>query len=416
MSRSVSPFDPRAADASAEPFENYRSVRSECPVYHLGEDEVVVMGYADADRVLRDANTFQVLRLGVGPDDDDAEVRAILARGYPFPLGILELDGPEHATQRALVAKAFTARRVNSLREPVQRIIDELCDQIVPGEEFEFREGFSFPMSSRVIAYLLGIDPSLMPTFKGWVDAVIQQTKGRVFDHADKVAWAEAVVAFQHYMAAEFDRRRVEPQDDLLTDLLTGYAVSGRGDRIEELLRQALVLLVAGTETTSNALTSGMWLLINNPDRLAEVLADRSLIPSLVEEVLRMESPLRLRANRIAVRDTEIGGVAVSKGSSVVVVIAAANRDEKKFACPEEFRPARTERGHLSFGIGPHFCVGAALARLELSIAFDTLLTRFGGFRAGPSQPDDVSRIEHAVFRAIENLYLTFDCDPAARM
>ncbi len=407
------PFDPRAVDALQDPFDEYRAVRRECPVYHLADDEVVVMDYAIADRVLRDAETFQMVRLGVGPEDDDAEVQAILRGGWPVPLGILEMDGPEHAVQRALVAKAFSARRVASLREPVQRIVDDLCNRIVPGAEIEFRGSFSFQMSTRVIAHVLGIDPALLPTFRGWVEAFIRQTKARVFSHEDKVSWAEAVVAFQHYMANEFDQRRAEPQDDLLTDLLTSYEAAGRGDHIAELLRQALALLVAGTETTSNALTSGMWLLINNPERLAEVLADRSLIPSLVEEVLRVESPLRLRANRVAARDTELGGVAVSEGSTVVVVLAAANRDEQKFGCPEEFRPSRTERPHLAFGIGPHFCVGAALARLELQIAFDTLLTRFSGFRTGPSQPDQVSHSTHAIFRAIEELHLTFDRGPA---
>ena len=219
----------------------------------------------------------------------------------------------------------------------------------------------------------------------------------------------------QRYMAAVIERRRAEPRDDLLSDLV--HAVFDSGDRagenltVAELLNVIEQILVAGNETTTKLLAAGMLALIENPEQMIKVRANTELIGNLVEEALRIESPVQMLP-RIAKTDVEVGGVNIPKGSMVMVMYGCANRDEAKFANADVFDIERSNaRGHLAFGQGPHFCVGAALARSEARIGFELLLDRLHDIALAPiEQPTD--RELSMTLRGLSALHLVFTATP----
>ena len=311
-------------------------------------------------------------QLPTGPD----------GRPLAQPLGppaMIAIDPPEHTRQRRLIARAFAPRTIESFRPRVREIADELIDRFDNVGPTDFVGQFASVLPVMVIAELLGIPSSDQAWFraKGY-------SLARTLDAGVSLKEAEdahqALIELNEYFAREIAARRAEPRGDVLSALV---APDETGDTLtdHEALSTALLLLVAGFETTVNLLGSAMALLAERPPLVTEIAAERSLIPNTIEEVLRYESPVQL-TSRMARQATTVDGVDVRAGESVIVLLAGANRDPEVFEDPHRFDIHRSNaRDHLAFAYGAHVCIGAALARLEGQVALDALLDRFDSFQ-----------------------------------
>jgi cytochrome P450 len=246
-----------------------------------------------------------------------------------------------------------------------------------------------------------------MPKFKKWSDDSVAPLGGMI-SHEREIECAHSTVEFQHYFAAMLEERRAHPRNDLLTDLLNARLEGETPLTMSEMLNMLQQLLVAGNETTTNLLASAMMLLVQNPEQMETVRADRSQIPNLIEEALRLESPVQglFRTTKV---DVEIGGVRIPAGSRVVVMYASGNRDNDKFTGADNFNVRRANaKDHLAFGAGIHYCLGAPLARLEGKVAFEILLDRLTNIRFAPGK-NNFTHTPSFILRGLKELHLEFD-------
>ncbi|MFD9240610.1 cytochrome P450 [Streptomyces sp. NPDC059556] len=285
---------------------------------------------------------------------------------------MLMSDPPHHTRLRKLVSQEFTARRVEGMRQRVQEITDELLDAMTAdaARSAEIIEAFASPLPMIVIAELLGVPHLDRASFHAWSNETLAPTS----PEAEKEAYEQIMP----YLAGLIAAKRENPGEDLLSALV--HTVDEGGDRLteQELVSLAFLLLVAGHETTVNTIGNAVRALFDHPDQLAAVRADPAgLAAGLVEETLRYDGPVATTTPRIALVDTEIGGVQVPRGAIVLIAMAGADHDPERFPDPERFDVRRSDaRSNLSFGHGIHFCLGAPLARLEGEVALRTLLER----------------------------------------
>ncbi|MCC6381961.1 MAG: cytochrome P450 [Dehalococcoidia bacterium] len=406
----LSQFNPLAPETVACPYPFYKAMREEAPVHQVPAlGFFIVSRYEDAREVLGDAERFSS---NSGPgvngvlDPPDAELLAIQAEGWPAVNTLLTNDPPDHARYRGLVNKAFTPRRVAAMESSIRAIAAELLARFAGRGHAEIVSEFAVPLPLTVIADALGVSRGDLPTFKKWSDDSVAPLGG-FLTRERQLACARSVVEFQKYFAARLDERRRHPQDDILTDLVNARLDGEKPLDTAEMLSILQQLLVAGNETTTNLIASGTMLLLQHPDQLSRVLADRSLIPGLVEEALRVESPVQ-GLFRMARIDTEVGGVRVPAGARLVVMYASANRDETVFPDAERFDVCREARGHLAFGYGTHFCLGSPLARMEAAVAFETLLDGTKNLRLAPGK-NDLAHVPSFILRGLRQLHVEFD-------
>jgi cytochrome P450 len=289
---------------------------------------------------------------------------------------VMSLDPPEHTRLRTLVAKAFTQRRVEQLRIRVRELAEGLADAlVVHGPPVELVENFALPLPVAVICELLGVPVTDRPKFQAWSDAVLSTNPTTAAQHEQN--WAE----FHEYMSGLIAQRRAEPADDLMTALIQARDEHDRLSEFE-LVNMCNGILLAGHETTASHIPNFIHVLLEHPERLAELRADLDLMPSAIEELMRFV-PLQFGPGfpRYAAEDIEVGGTLVRAGDPVVLSIAAANRDPRKFTDPDELRFDRGDNPHVGFGHGAHFCLGAPLARIELQEGLRALITRLPGLR-----------------------------------
>ena len=287
---------------------------------------------------------------------------------------VVMMNPPDHTRLRKLVARAFTPRAVSDMREVATRVANELCDEIVARDgHVEFVHHWARVLPLRVICEMIGI-PHVDVTLMGEWAYALSVASGVPTQHA-RDAGDAAMTGFNDYVGAMIAERRAHPVDDLLTALITAEE---DGDRLSGPELQAMVvqLIFAGHETTQNLLGNGMYRLLQEPRQLAALRADRSRIPSAIDEMLRRDPPI-LFTSRIAREATEISGITIAADQLVMLNLTAANHDPKRFADPLGFDIDRRDNRHLSFGHGVHFCLGANLARLEADVAFNTLFDRF---------------------------------------
>jgi cytochrome P450 len=295
------------------------------------------------------------------------------------------LDEPEHGRLRALVTQAFTPAAVARLEPRVRAFAEDLVARLPLGEPIDWVQAFALPLPASVIGEILGLDPAHSKRFKRWSDDIVSIGAVTPDMTARMVEIRASVREADHYLAEVLADRRREPRADLVTDLLRAKA-NGEHLTEAELLSFLVLLLAAGLETTVNLLCHAAMLLAEHPDVLSRVRADLSLIPRLVEEVLRYEPPVRA-VYRMVTADTELRGVPLPKGSRVLAMLASANRDEAQFPDADRFDIDRGGTNNLFFGHGAHFCLGAPLARLEGRVALEALLPRIQGFSAaGPME------------------------------
>lgn len=370
---------------SGDPFPRYRELRSR-PGLH--RDETAGLWVATRlDHVValsRDPATFCSSR-GVLPSDRQ---RQLMPRE-----SILYIDPPEHGKYRKLVQPVFAPGRLRMLEGRIREIVRGLLDDIEPGREIDFVSAVSVPLPLVVIAEMLGVPAEDRERFKVWSDAVIEAGTRQT---PENMAQAAELLG---YFAEVLASRRARPCDDIISLLAIGEV---DGERLEDfdILMFCMSLLVAGNETTRNLLSHGVHALSDDPAELAVLVADRSLVPRAVEEMLRWGSPIA-GFLRTATRDVETCGASLREGDQVLMVYAAANRDPSAFGeDAEEFRVARDASGHVAFGFGEHFCLGAVLARMEARIAFEEILARFR--RIEPAGP--IERLSSNVMRGVVRL------------
>jgi cytochrome P450 len=396
-------LDPAVVES---PFEFHRALREQAPVYEVpGIGLFLVSTYAGVLEVLSDPRRFSSSSgPAVGGMAPPPQVMAAMAKGYPQVDTLITSDPPDHIRYRSLVSRAFSARRVAGLEDYIRGVARELLAEFVHERSVDLVPRYAVPLPLSVIADQLGVPRSDMPLFKKWSDDAVAPLGGMISVERS-VECAESIVEFQHYMAAKIAERRARPEDDILSDLI-GARLDGEAPLdVPEMLSILQQFLVAGNETTTNLIASATMLLCQNPEQLALVRADRSLIPNMVEEAVRLESPVQ-SLFRLATEDTTVLDAKIPKGARIVVMFSSANRDAAVFPEPDRFDVRRANaKSNLAFGRGEHFCIGVALARKEAAIAFETLLDGTRDLRLSPGK-NDFAHVPSFILRGLKQLFV----------
>lgn len=405
------PFDPATLQC---PYPHYARMRAEQPVHEVaGLGMYLVTTHQLVLEVLRDPDTYSS-QFGATSMPVRGEARErlaeVMAEGYPRVSTMLTADQPEHTRYRRLVAKAFSPREIAALEPEIRAIATTLIDSWIDDRSIEFVRDFAVPLPVRVIARALNVPDDDLDDFKRWSDDSIAGI-GTALGLEERIAAERGVNEFQHYFAEQIERRRREPQDDLLTKLVNARiddddpeVTDLRPLDMPEMLSILQQLLVAGNETTTKMLTEMMRLLGEHPDQWTALVADPSRIDKVVEETLRIATPTQ-GMFRVVTRDTELGGVVLPAGSRLVIAYVSANRDETVFDDPDAFDPGRDNvRDHLAFGKGIHFCLGAGLSRLEGRVALEELSRRIASF--GLSATNTFEYFPSFMLRGLTSLHL----------
>ncbi|MFD9123299.1 cytochrome P450 [Kitasatospora sp. NPDC059571] len=364
-------------EGRADPYPLYELARGLGPVVPCGPDLLLATGYGACHQVLRTPG-FLVADAGMReqwePDFADHPAKLLLSRS------ILESNAPGHARMRSLIASVFTARRVAALEPAVTAavhvLLDEMAAQGAGGGPVDFMDGFAHRLPVGVICELLGVPPEDRYRFRG-LAADLTATLELIADESELAAADAAADELAGYFTALAARRRARPEDDLVSALVQVAAAEPGRLSGQELLANLVLLLVAGFETTTGLLGNALALLFEHPGAAAALRAGTLSPAGLTDEVLRYDSPVQL-TSRIALADgLTAGGVPVPRGTGVLLLLGAANRDPERYADPARFDPGRRDSQPLSFGGGPHYCLGAQLARLEAAVALAALPARF---------------------------------------
>lgn len=359
-------------EAIPDPHPLYKELRETAPIFKTAMGDMwVVSGFENSRALLRDA------RVG-SPEDSQGTVSRLQVDGSPRPARdaenrpMLFLNPPDHTRIRGLVSRAFTPRRVEQLRPEVAAQTDALLDEL--GGEGDFVDGLAFPLPANVISALVGVPEDK----RDWLRTLITDLVPMIEPTASAEAMEKAAVAgtaAAAYLVELMEERRADPRDDMLSALIQA---SDGEDKLtqEEVVSNVFLIYAAGFETTTHLLGNMLRQLVAHPDQLQRVRDDRSLIPNTVEEVLRFDPPVQLDG-RYVFEDIDIDGVTIEKGDSIITLLAAANRDPAVCADPDTFDVGRDDIQIMSFGSGIHYCLGAALARLEGQVVLERLLDRY---------------------------------------
>ena len=360
-------YDPYDVEINADPYPTYRRLREEAPLYYNEQHDFFALSrYDDVERGLRDWETFSSARGGI---------LELIRAGIEMPPGVLIFeDPPIHTVHRGLLSRVFTPRKMNALEPKVREFCANSLDPLVGEGRFDFVRDLGAQMPMRVIGMLLGIPEEDQETIRDNSDAALRTEPGKPMRYSqEKFVTGEA---FAEYI----DWRADHPSDDLMTELLNAEFEdeTGTARRLtrEEILTYVNVVAGAGNETTTRLIGWAGKVLAEHPDQRRELVEDRSLIPNAIEELLRFEPPAPHVARYVA-SDVERYGETVPEGSVMLLLVGAANRDDRRWPEAERFDIHREVGQPLTFGYGIHYCLGAALARLEGRVALDEILTRF---------------------------------------
>jgi len=362
-------WDPLDERYKVDPHPIWKRLRDEAPLYYNEQhDFYAVSRFADVDAFSRDPKTFC--------SSHGTVMEMITAEATEMEIMIF-MDPPEHTRYRRLVSKAFTPRRMMLLEEDIRRLCASLLDALEGKSSFDYVQDFGARVPAYVIAALLGVPEEDRDMVRGWIDESfhLDPELGMYNDVS-----AEAMGKLLDYVSAQLVDRQASPRDDMFTDLLNGEIVDEDGEPRRLTLAQAssfaLLIGSAGTETVARLLGWAALTLDNNPEQRAELVADAGLIPNAVEELLRYEAPSPVQS-RWCTADVEVHGQTIPANSKVVMITGSAGRDERAFPDADRFDIHRKIDHHLSFGYGIHFCLGAALARMEGRVALEETFKRF---------------------------------------
>ncbi|MFE7711643.1 cytochrome P450 [Streptomyces sp. NPDC057486] len=357
----------------ADPYPLYAELR-ESGVVRQDNGSYLVGTYHEIAALLHDPRISSDLRNRKEPDPD-----AALARSDELPPSFIGVDDPEHDRLRRLAMRPFgpphSPGRIDALHGDITRIAEELIHAFHNKDRIDLVDDFAYPLPVTVICRLLGVPREDVPRVRTWTNAIIagfDPTPGADPEQRRRSA-QEARMAMAHYLGGLAEERRGHPTGDMLSSLANDEGPEGRLTH-PELMATAVLLLIAGHETTVNLITNGMLTVLRHPDILEQLRAAPELLPRAVEELLRYEPPVHFLPQRSPLTDIDVAGVTVPKGAPLILVLASGNRDPLRFHDPDRFDPMREDNQHFGFGSGIHNCFGAPLARVEAQIALDALL------------------------------------------
>jgi len=398
-------YNPLSPESRANPYPGYALLRKEAPVHEMQPFGVfAVSRHEDVQHVLKTPEVFS-----------SAGMRAMMT-GQTGMMGsgqrssaltdsnsVISSDPPIHDRLRAVVNRGFTPRRIAELEPRVRAIAKDCLASLPASGEVDFVQALSMPLPVRVIAELLGVPSERLHDFKRWSDAIVTSATGVSGDGDPEIA-LKAREEFLDYFAGAIQERRRSPNDDLISTLIR--AEEGEGTLSEgEVLAFTVLLLVAGNETTTNLLGNALLALTAHPEQLAKVTDNPEMIPGLVEEALRYDSPVQAVFRQTAA-DTELCGVPIPKEKMVMVLLGSANHDEEWLANAEQFDVTRELKGHIGFGFGLHFCLGASLARLEARVALEEF---FGRCKNVERATSNVEWIDSLILRGPKSVRIRFE-------
>jgi cytochrome P450 len=359
-------YNPYDVAINADPYPTFKRLRDEAPLYYNDEyDFYAASRYDDVERGLKERDTFISGRGGI---------LELIKSGMEIPPGtVIFEDPPAHTIHRSVLSRMFTPRKVSALEPEIRQYCADALDPLVGSGRFDLIREFGAQMPMRVIGMLLGIPEADQEAVRDRSDANLRTEAGKPMDHSGGLSHGDM---FDEYV----DWRMEHPSDDLMTEMLNAEFTDETGTKRrlsrEELLMYIAVVAGAGNETTTRLIGWTGKVLADHPDQRREIVEDRSLVADAVEEILRYEPPAP-HVGRYVAKDAEIQGQTVPEGSAILFLVGAANRDERRFVDGDRFDIHRKAVSHVTFGYGAHFCLGAALARLEGRIALDELLNRF---------------------------------------
>lgn len=403
--RTPDDYDLFSAEVQVCPFPFYETLREQAPVYNVPDTNIYLLSqHSDVVQAFKRATVFSSHRPPVG--GMDPEFAAVTARGWRAAPTLTTCDPPEHTKYRKLIKGWFSASSVAE-REPVYRTnVNELIDAFVDEGRFDFIEQFAEALPVRIVGDFLGQPRELAPQIKEWANAIVKSVNPAV-PRDEALGYTRTSVEFQRYFADDIEGKRAKPGSDFLSFLATA-TLDGEPLSMEELLDYLRVFITGGNDTVTSLLSNTMYYLLRDPEQFAEVLADRSLIPNALEEAIRIDTPGQWFTRLLEQGDVVVDGVTIPQGSRVILIAGSANRDPEVFSDPDRFDIHRDTSGHLAYGHGSHFCLGAPLARLQGRISFELLFERLPKLRLA-IPIEDVRYVAQPILRQIESLPLEFD-------
>ena len=388
----ITQYSPYAREVKEDPYPFYAWLRQDQPVYYNERfDFWALSRYADVLWAARTPEVFSSAQ-GVGPDKR-------------YGLSMISKDRPDHTRLRTLVNRGFTPRMIALYTPRIQAIVDELLDAVIDKGAFDLITDLAIPLPVMVIAEILGVEPERREDFKRWSDDVVEFVAGSAHAGHDRERYQHSWEEFKAYFLQMMATRRQEPRDDIITTLV--QAEEERDALTEvEMLNFCQLLLVGGNETTTNLLANGALAFATFPEQAQKLRHQPDLIPSMVEEVLRYDSPIQL-IFRTTTCDVELHGTTIPAESKVALLWGSANRDPEAFPEPDRFDIARTSNRHLAFGTGIHYCLGASLARLEAQTVAETLLRRMRHVQPDPNGV--YTRVDNPLLRGLARFPMVFD-------
>jgi cytochrome P450 len=405
LAQEFNPWDSAYLD---DPYPFFARARRQQPVFYSPEVGMwVISRYDDIAAVLRDPRRFSAANATSPVSQFTPAARQILMDGdYTLKPALTNNDPPAHTRVRAHINKAFSARRVAQMEPRIRQYANALLDAFMDDGQADLVRQFAYPLPILVVLRLIGIPEGDMERIKAWCDNRVMFIFGQPSPE-QQISVAHDLVAFWNYTKAFCEQRQREPQDDLTSDLAAIVTADPSALDMHELASIVFSLTIAGHETTTNLLGNAMKHLLTHREQWEQLCANPALIENTVEEVLRFDGPLTFW-RRVATEDVELSGVRIPHGAKLALVLGSGSHDEAYFAHPEQFDIHRQNaRNHLAFGKGIHYCIGAALARLEARIALELFTQRLSGLRLVPDQ-----QIEYAPmlsFRGPKQLLITWD-------